>query len=173
MNNYFRTVLIGLLTLSISMTAHADEIKQDTTEQQQQQQKAKDTSQQTYKDIEKTFGFVPKFLEQYPSASIDGAWAQMKSMEMNNNTALDAKSKELIGLAVAAQIPCTYCIEMHTKIAKSLGASDQEVKEAVAMAAATRHWSTVLNGLDIDEAQFSKDVDMIIKNMEKSKKLGE
>mgnify|MGYP000569042042 CR=1 FL=1 len=32
MNNYFKTVLVGLLTLSISMTAHADEIKQDTTE---------------------------------------------------------------------------------------------------------------------------------------------
>ena len=31
------------------------------------------------------------------------------------------------------------------------------------MSALTRHWSTVLNGSMVDEAQFKKDVDRILK----------
>ena len=60
--------------------------------------------------------------------------------------ALDAKTKELIGLAVAAQIPCSYCVYAHTMNARRLGASDDQIKEAVAAAALTRKWSTELNG---------------------------
>ena len=60
--------------------------------------------------------------------------------------ALDEKTKELIGLGVAAQIPCTYCIYAHTTNAKRLGATDDQIKEAVAAAALTRKWSTELNG---------------------------
>ena len=60
--------------------------------------------------------------------------------------ALDAKTKELIGLGVAAQIPCSFCIYAHTMNAKRLGATDDQIKEAVAAAALTRKWSTELNG---------------------------
>ena len=42
------------------------------------------------------------------------------------------------------------------------GASDAEVKDAIAMAALTRHWSTVLNGLQIDEKKFKSEADRIL-----------
>jgi AhpD family alkylhydroperoxidase len=76
---------------------------------------------------------------------------------MNPKTALSNKEKELIGLAVAAQIPCPYCIYFHTESAKADGASDEEIKEAIAMSAITRHWSTVLNGSQIDMDAFKKE----------------
>jgi AhpD family alkylhydroperoxidase len=96
-------------------------------------------------------------------------WYGMKNFQANPNTSLDAKTKELIGVAVAAQIPCEYCVYFHTVAAKKAGASDQEIKEAVGMAAMTRMGSTLLNGAQIDKVQFRKDVDRIMARDEKSK----
>jgi len=79
--------------------------------------------------------------------------------------ALDAKTKELIGLGVAAQIPCVYCVYAHTMNAKRLGATDAQIKEAVAAAALTRKWSTELNGNMYDFDSFRKEVDAINKAM--------
>ncbi len=120
-----------------------------------------------YKDIEHTFGSVPTFMRRFPEEGIAAAWREFKTVQLNPQTALDGKSKELIGLAVAAQIPCSYCIAFHTEAAKLNGATDQEIREAVAMAAITRHWSTVLNGSLIDEAQFRKEVDQIVNKARK------
>ena len=62
--------------------------------------------------------------------------------------ALDGKTKQLIGLAVAAQIPCEYCVYAITKAAKAAGATDAQIKEAIAYAALVRFNSTMLNGSD-------------------------
>jgi len=39
----------------------------------------------------------------------------------------------------------------------------EEIREAVAMAAITRHWSTVLNGTQVDLAGFKKETDTVLK----------
>jgi AhpD family alkylhydroperoxidase len=118
----------------------------------------------TYQDIQQTLGLVPGFFKLFPEGGIAGAWQEMKSVQMNPTTALDNKTKELIGLAVAAQIPCHYCVYFHTAVAKANGATDEEVREAVAMAAITRHWSTVLNGMNVDYAAFKADMDAVLKH---------
>jgi len=123
-----------------------------------------------YKDIERTLGRVPGFMRRFPEEGIAAAWLEMKTVQLNPATPLDGKSKELIGLAVAAQVPCQYCIAFHTEAAKLNGATDQEIREAVAMAAITRHWSTVLNGSLIDETQFRKEVDQIVAGAKKAAK---
>jgi len=124
--------------------------------------KAQDTTAETaYKDIEATLGSVPSFFKAFPESGIAGAWAEFKSIQLNPQSALDAKTKELLGLAVSAQIPCQYCIYFHTKAAMANGATEEEVREAVAMAAIVRHWSTVLNGMQVDEAMFRQEMDAI------------
>ena len=112
----------------------------------------------TYKEIEGMFGKVPEFVKKFPKAGIAGAWEEVKSLELSDKTALPPKVKSLISLAVAAQIPCEYCIYADTISAKNAGATDEEIAEAVGMAALTRHWSTIFNGLQIDLAQFKKDM---------------
>ena len=121
-----------------------------------------------YQDMEKTLGRVPTFMRRFPEVGIAPAWREFKRVQLNPTTSLDGKTKELIGLAVAAQVPCTYCIAFHTEAAKLNGATDAEIKEAVAMAAITRHWSTVLNGSMPDEPKFRKEVDQVIKNAKKA-----
>ena len=67
---------------------------------------------------------------------------------LNPAGALDVKAKQLIALGVAAQIPCPYCVYAHTKAAKAAGATDAQIKEAIATAALVRFNSTILNGSD-------------------------
>jgi AhpD family alkylhydroperoxidase len=125
---------------------------------------AEDTSAQAaYRDIEKTLGIVPSFFKLFPAAGIAGAWAEFKAVQLNPKTKLDGKTKELIGLAISAQIPCQYCVYFHTAAAKANGATDEEVQEAVAMSAIVRHWSTVLNGMQVDYAGFKQETDTVLR----------
>lgn len=52
--------------------------------------------------------------------------------------ALDAKAKQLIAVAVAHVTQCPYCIRSHTKAALRRGASEQELMEAIWVAAEMR-----------------------------------
>ncbi len=122
--------------------------------------KAEDASATAaYKDIQATLGTVPDMFKTLPDVAVAGAWAEIKGVQLNPNTALNGKTQELMGLAVASQIPCQYCIYFHTLAAKANGASDEEIKEAIAMAAIVRHWSTMLNGSQVDLATFKKQTD--------------
>ena len=123
---------------------------------------AKTEANSTYKDIEKTLGVVPSFMKAYPEEGISAAWEEFKSIQLSMGTELTAKEKELIGLAVAAQIPCKYCVYFHTELAKMNGATDIEIKEAIAMSASTRHWSTFLNGIQYSEADFEKETNKVV-----------
>ena len=94
-----------------------------------------------------------------------GAWNHMKELEMNPNTAITLKNKELIGLAVAAQIPCRYCTLYHTEAAKLNGATDQEIHESVAYAGITRQWSAIMNGTNVERDTFRKDVEKMVEHI--------
>jgi AhpD family alkylhydroperoxidase len=115
------------------------------------------------KEMEQMTGFVPAFVHSMPAALLPSWWQATKDLDMNPRTALDSKTKELIGLAVAAQIPCDYCVEFHTQAAHAAGATDEQIREAVGMAAITRETSTLLNGMQIDRVQFRKDVERLLR----------
>jgi AhpD family alkylhydroperoxidase len=52
--------------------------------------------------------------------------------------ALPEKTKQLIAVAVAHTTQCPYCIQGHTKLAHRKGASDEEIMEAIWVAAEMR-----------------------------------
>ena len=52
--------------------------------------------------------------------------------------ALPAKTKQLIAVAVAHVTQCPYCITGHTKSASRLGATPEEIMEAIWVAAEMR-----------------------------------
>jgi AhpD family alkylhydroperoxidase len=108
-------------------------------------------------------GAVPEFLAKFPAPGLAGAWLAERDVELSPSTALADKQKSLVGLAVAAQIPCRYCIIADTEFAKLGGATDAEIAEAIAMGGITRQWGTLLTGLALDEAQYKKDMDRIAK----------
>jgi len=113
------------------------------------------------REIREMFGFVPQFENAIPEASAYAHWAVQRDLELSD-TVLDHKTKELIGLAVAAHIKCQYCTYFHTKAAKTFGATDEELREAVAIAGMTNLYSNSLNGMNVDLQQFRKDTDRAI-----------
>jgi len=61
--------------------------------------------------------------------------------------AIPRKYKELIALGVAFTTQCPYCIEIHTNNARKEDASDQEIAEAVLVAAALRAGGAITHGI--------------------------
>ena len=60
--------------------------------------------------------------------------------------AIPVKYKELIALGVGFTTQCPYCIEIHSNRAREAGASDQEIAEAVVVAAALRAGGSITHG---------------------------
>jgi AhpD family alkylhydroperoxidase len=52
--------------------------------------------------------------------------------------ALPGKAKQLIAVAVAHTTQCPYCINGHTRLAHRAGATDEEIMEAIWVAAEMR-----------------------------------
>lgn len=63
---------------------------------------------------------------------------QAFSRQVFADGALSAKMKQVIAAAVAHVTQCPYCIEGHTKAALRRGASEQEIMEAIWVAAEMR-----------------------------------
>lgn len=101
-------------------------------------------NEKTYWDIQRNFGVVPKFFHLFPEAQVPGVWNQFKSAALNNKTALDAKTKELIAMAVSARVGCSACLYFHAAAATANGASGKEIQEAIALEEMVGTWAKVL-----------------------------
>lgn len=121
------------------------------------------SAEKAHAEMKEMFGGVPSLFQVYPKSAMGAGWALMKSTDLNKNTALTGKERELIALGVAAQIPCDYCIYYHTKAAAAQGASEEEIREAVHMSSLVRHWSTVLQGNQYDLDAFKAETDAAFK----------
>ena len=98
------------------------------------------------------------YRDTYPEHALTSRLEAEKVL-IGDGAKLDAKTRELIALGVAAQVPCVYCVYVHSKNARLEGATEAEIREAIATAAHVRHWSTVLNGMAYDFEDFKAEVD--------------
>ena len=135
-----RSTLMAFGVALVATTSHADDVAN------------------TRAEMEAMVGAVPSFVDGVADAALPGMWMTLKGLTFNPNTALDPKTKALVSLAVSAQIPCEYCIYMDTGAARQAGATDQEIAEAVAVAAQTRAWSTIFHGTQVDIERFKAEM---------------
>ena len=115
-------------------------------------------------EIEEEFGMFPKMFEVFPDHALAGAWENFKMLN-SPESKIPPKYRELLQLAVASQIPCNYCIYYHTAAAKAHGATEEEIQEAVAQGAQTRHWSMILQGNQVDFQEFQNEFNAMMKHM--------
>jgi AhpD family alkylhydroperoxidase len=87
---------------------------------------------------------------------IGGFWGLMRDFQLAE-TKIPNKYKELIGIAVSGATRCKYCQLFHTEAARLNGATDDEIREAAAMAGVTMLGSTYLNALGPDYEAFEKE----------------
>ena len=132
--------------------------------------KMNSTPDDVKREVTEAFGFVPSFLQAIPPAEQRLWWSAIRDFQLSDKTALSNKVKELIGLGVSSQIPCSYCVLFHTEAARLNGASEQEIQEAVFMAGVTRLGSTILNGAQISHETFDKELRDIVAYAKKQAK---
>lgn len=152
MNSLFQTVR-HLVTISLTVFVLATPLLAQESEP--------DNWNKAQVEMKAMFGTVPVMFNKLPAHIRASAWEWFKSMSSPDAT-IPPKYSELMSLAVAAQIPCEYCVYAHTTMAKMHGATEEEINEAVMRAADVRHWSTILNGNQIDFESFKSEWDGIL-----------
>ncbi|MCO5232656.1 MAG: carboxymuconolactone decarboxylase family protein [Chitinophagales bacterium] len=84
--------------------------------------------QATAENAKKKASLAPKQIE---------AWRNFSKTVFKEGV-LDEKTKQLIAVAVAHVTQCPYCIKAHVPMAKRKGATEQEIMEAIWVAAEMR-----------------------------------
>jgi len=112
------------------------------------------------KDIEASLGFVPGFMKGLPADVLEKDWPLFKKYVLGESH-IPGKYRELIGLAIAANIKCPYCQLFHTAAAKLHGATDEELTEIVFLASFSSRWSAIIHAQNYDYKTFEKEVHQI------------
>lgn len=91
----------------------------------------------------KKFGDVGKFQKELADKFF--SWYG----EVFKDSALTAKEKSLIALAVAHALQCPYCIDAYSSDAYEKGWSESQMMEAVHVASAIRGGSSLVHGVQM------------------------
>jgi len=67
----------------------------------------------------------------------------------NGDTALTEREKSLIALAVSHAVQCPYCIDAYSSACLEKGADEEQMMEAVHVAAAIKSGSTLVYGVQM------------------------
>jgi AhpD family alkylhydroperoxidase len=110
----------------------------------------------TLKDIETSLGIVPDFMKALSDDVLIAEWPLMKKYVLGESK-IPGKYREMIALAVAANLKCPYCELFHTGTAKLHGASDDELKEVYFLASFTTRWSSMIHAQHYDYDKFAEE----------------
>ncbi len=123
----------------------------------------------TLKDIETTIGLVPGFMKALPEDVLVQDWPLFKKYSLGESL-IPAKYREMIGLAVAANIKCPYCQLYHKTAAKLHGATDAELSEVAMSASFTARWSAMIHAQNYDYQTFANELGRIAEHLTKAAK---
>lgn len=97
------------------------------------------------------------FVALHPAAQQEATAEYYEAVENNVfNGAIPLKYAQLAALSASVAMRCEYCIPAHTAFAKAAGATDEEIKTAVAIAADVSLNSSMLYGNQFDMDTFLK-----------------
>ena len=93
----------------------------------------------------------------YPESILKSADAYFKAqMGLYKEGAIPEKEAHLVALGTSAATKCQYCIPYHISELKRLGATENEIKTAVLIAADVMKMSTLFYGNEFDLVAFKK-----------------
>lgn len=93
----------------------------------------------------------------YPESILKSADTYFKAqMGLYLKGAIAEKEAHLVALGTSAAIKCQYCVPYHISELKRLGASEDEIKTAVLIAADIMKMSTLFYGNEFDLEAFKK-----------------
>jgi AhpD family alkylhydroperoxidase len=99
-------------------------------------------------------------METLPKDVLMHDWPLFKKYTLGESK-IPAKYRELMGLAVAANIKCPYCTLFHTSVAKMYGATKEELAEIAFLASYTSRWSSMIHAQHYPYETFAKETEQI------------
>ncbi|MFB6195515.1 MAG: carboxymuconolactone decarboxylase family protein [Haloplanus sp.] len=122
--------------------------------------------EETREEIDETLGIVPGFLDALNEEDLVNEWPNFERHTLEE-TVIPAKYKELMGLAVAANIKCPYCQLFHMEAAKLHGATEEELAEVSFLASHTARYSSMIHAQNYDFDTFESEVEQIGSHLQK------
>lgn len=116
----------------------------------------------TRQEIEQTLGQVPSWMEELAAPAADHSWGLFRDLNLGSDTELTPREKALIGVGVASAVSCQYCAYFHTEEARLSDVTDEELREAVNLAADTKYFSTIIHGHETDLEDFKAETDEMV-----------
>jgi AhpD family alkylhydroperoxidase len=123
----------------------------------------------TLNDVKKSFGIIPGFIKALPQDVVIHDWPLMKKYTLEQSK-IPAKYRELMGLAVAANIKCPYCQLFHKSAAQLYGATEEEFAEIAFLASYTSRWSSMIHAQHYPYETFAKETEQIGQYLSKAAK---
>lgn len=120
---------------------------------------------ETVTDIEDTLGTVPEWMEGIPEEDLVREWPTFKHF-LFGDWEMDPKTREMVGLAVAAAIGCEYCRHFHKGAAQLHGATEEELAELSFLASYTPRYSSLINAQDYDMETFQAETAEIAEHLQ-------
>lgn len=128
--------------------------------------------EETLDDIEESLGIVPGYFENLNEEDLVNEWPNFKHHALEE-TVIPAKYKELIGLAIAANLGCPYCQLFHREAAKMHGASEEELAELTFLASWTARYSSMIHAQNYDFDTFESEFNDIADHLQEQMSAGD
>jgi len=121
--------------------------------------------EETLTDIEESLGIVPGYFEHLNGEDLRHEWPIFKRFALEE-TEIPPKYRELIGLAVAANLKCPYCQLFHREAAKLHGATDEELAELSMLASWTARYSALIHAQNYDYETFETELGRVAEHLQ-------
>mgnify|MGYP002029882815 FL=1 len=107
-----------------------------------------------YKDLLKE----SPFNSMYPKFMAEDAAEYFKEFNMlfSDKSPIATKEARLAAISASAAIRCEYCISAQVHLAKQAGASEEEIKTAIQIAAEIQRFSILLYGNEFGQERLNK-----------------
>ncbi len=112
------------------------------------------TNDKSYEELVKE----SPFNEMYPEFMAQEAAEYFKVFNklFSDESPIEVKEARLIAVSVSAAIRCEYCVSAQVHLAKKSGATDDEIKAAIQIAAEIQRFSTLLYGNEFGIDKLNK-----------------
>lgn len=121
------------------------------------------TRDQVLNDIQQVLGVVPAGCQRMSDRTLLSEWVIAKRLLLGESP-IPLKFRLLMALAVGSVRSDYFTALLATELAKAVGASDEELEDAVYCAKMSSGWSSYANSLQLDFEQFRSEVRQLCAN---------
>ncbi|MDP2766530.1 MAG: carboxymuconolactone decarboxylase family protein [Candidatus Methanoperedens sp.] len=106
-----------------------------------------EAAEELLKEVEKAYGEIPyilNFMKQSPELLV--AKILYDNEIIREFKRMDAKTIELISIGVSAALRCEHCLKLHIRVAQRLGATKEEIFDAILIAGSLSNAAVLAEG---------------------------